>query len=316
MPPQIRFYNAKGHDRTLTAKELPKVRITRASLLWVNATEADVHELTLPSAMRSARQVTALEEPTVLVNGEQYCVAIPVLTGSNGIEVSQLDMVVGQDWLITFGDEAAIDCEMFVKNEVGETMKGKLSGSTFAAALIAEHIRRFHDRIAMINCEIDRIEERILTGRESRNTLKMLAVLRRQVSRLRDLTETYRPIVHTLNRPDFLPQLDQADKAHFAHLQAGYERLEDEIARVRETVVASFELYATRIAQETNRLVRTLTLFTIGIGLIGALAGVLGMNFKLAFFERGASGFILAVGIMISILFVTVGIALFSYRKP
>lgn len=195
-------------------------------------------------------------------------------------------------------------------------MKGKLSGSTLAAALITDHFRRIHDRIGTINREIDSIEERTLISKERRNTLQVMAVLRRQVSRLRQLVDGYRPVVHTLNRPDFFLEIDRDDQKHFAHLLAGYERLEDEVMWLRESLVSSFELYATRVAQDTNRLLRTLTIITIGVGLVGATAGVFGMNFKVELFEQGARGFYLANIVMASILAVTVTLALITYRRP
>lgn len=316
MTAEIRFYNARGHDRTLTAEQLPKARVSANSLLWINSTEKEFKRLKLPAVMREAREVARIGEAAVRVDGGVYRLEIPVFTAPHGTDTDQLDMIVGADWLVTLSEGAVIDFADFLCNDVGETMKGQLSGSTLAAALITEHMKRIHDRIAGINREIDRLEERILTAREKRNTLQIMAVLRRKVSRLREMSETYRQVVHTLNRPDFLPELDNGEKHHFIHLQAGYERLADEVARVRETVVASFELYATRVAQETNRLIRTLTIITIGVGLIAALAGVFGMNFTTRLFDSGDFGFYLASGIMVAALVVTFLIALATYRKP
>lgn len=316
MTAEIRFYNARGHDRTLTAEQLPKARVSANSLLWINSTEKEFKRLKLPAVMREAREVARIGEAAVRVEGGLYRLAIPVFIAPHGTDTDQLDMIVGTDWLVTMGEGAAIDFADFLCNDVGETMKGQLSGSTLAAALITEHMKRIHDRIAGINREIDRLEERILTGQEKRNTLQIMAVLRRKVSRLREMSETYRQIIHTLNRPDFLPELDRGEKDHFVHLQAGYERLADEVARVRDTVVASFELYATRVAQDTNRLIRTLTIVTIGVGIIAALAGVLGMNFKAGLFESGDHGFYAAAAIMASGLLLTATVAALTYRKP
>ena len=48
-----------------------------------------------------------------------------------------------------------------------------------------------------------------------------------------------------------------------------FERLEDDIARARETMIGSFELYASRVAQDTNQLVKVLTVATVITGIIG-----------------------------------------------
>lgn len=312
----MQLYDASGHDRTLEAKDLPKVRLKADSLLWINGTADEVAKLTLPKSIAAAADVIPAKSGQVQVHDAFYTLTIPVLNHTTDTGWDELVLIVGQEWLISHGEGKAVDFDHLLANEVGETSKGQLSGSTMAATLIAEHFGRVHERIAVINREVDRIEERILTASERRNTLQVMAVLRRQVSRLRTLVDAYRGLIATLTRPDFLPEIDQDDRYHFAHLLAGFERLEDEVARLRESVVESFELYATRVAQDTNRLLRTLTFITIGIGLIGALAGIFGMNFKASLFEAGEGGFYGATVIMFVILSTTVVVAAYTYRKP
>lgn len=313
---QLMFYNARGHDRELTPKQLPRIRITAESLLWINVTPEELAKLTLPKAVAEPLAQCPPEPDLVRVHAKCYSLQLPVLSGHGDSAPLSLGIVVGPEWLVSIGEGTAIDFADLIASDVGETMKGRISGSTLAAALIADHFTRIHGRIGTINREIDRIEERILLGEERRNTLQVMAVLRRQVSRLRNLVGAYRGLVTSLTRPDFLPVIDQEDRDHFTHLLSGFERLEDEVARLREGVVESFELYATRVAQDTNRLLRTLTFFTIGIGLIGALAGIFGMNFKAAIFEKGDQGFYLATIIMAVIMASTGAVAIFTYRRP
>ena len=69
-----------------------------------------------------------------------------------------------------------------------------------------------------------------------------------------------RPIVSALNCSDFLPEMTRDDREHLRHLDGLFEKLSDEFVGLRETVVGSFELYATQIAQSTNRLLKALTI--------------------------------------------------------
>ena len=48
---QILFYDANGHDRTLTAKELASATITTDTLLWVNASKAQIVKAKLPKEL-------------------------------------------------------------------------------------------------------------------------------------------------------------------------------------------------------------------------------------------------------------------------
>lgn len=312
---QMKYYNASGHDKTLSAKDLPLVRLKPDNLLWINGTADELAGLTFPKLIAPAAACAQAPLGLVQVHDTFYTLTVPVLSHAHDGPWDDLVLIVGQDWLISRGIGKAIEFDNLLAEEVGETLKGKLSGSSLAVTLIVDHFSRVHGRISVINREVDLIEERILTGNERSNTLQIMAVLRRQVSRLRTLVDRYRGIITAVTRPDFLPEIDEVDRQHFIHLLAGYERLEDEVARLRESVVASFDLYATRVAQDTNRMLRTLTFFTIGIGLIGALAGVFGMNFDTTLFKQG-SGFYLASTVMAAILAVTGAAALYSYRRP
>ncbi len=56
-------------------------------------------------------------------------------------------------------------------------------------------------------------------------------------------------------------------------------------------MVGSFDLYTSITTQQTNDLVKVLTFLTAVIGFCAAVAGLLGMNFKLPLFESGMFGF-------------------------
>lgn len=309
------LYDANGHDRELSAKELSAVKIAADRLLWVSATKAQIGKAKLPKEVAKAIGEARFDDLSVRVYDAFYAFAVPVACDTP-TAAAPLNMIVGEDWLVTIGEGDAIDFGEFISHDVGETMKGNLSGSTLAAALLSDHFSRIHRRVSQIDSEIDRVEEQVLFAHQGRNTLQVMAVLRRRVSRLRQVLTDYRPVIHALTRPDFLPEMADEDAKYFRFMQAGYERLEDDVNRVRETVVSSFNLYSTRVALDTNRLIRTLTFFTIGVGLIGAFAGVLGMNFKTPLFDQGQPAFLLATAFMGVIMAVTSGIALYSYRKP
>ena len=310
------FYNAMGQDRSLSPEELASVRIDKDSLLWINSTPDDVQEANLPEQMRKAFTGAERGEFSVHVHEDYYCFAVPVPSDRNSARTQTLDLIVGADWLVSLGEADAIEFSDFLENDVGDTMKGKLSGSIFAAALLTQFFVRIHRNIGLIDREVDRVEESVLVTREKGNTLQVMAVLRRQASRLREQVSAYRTVIHALTRPDILPEMVEDDRKHFAHLRTTFERVEDEVIRVRETVMNSFELYSTRVAQDTNRLLRTLTFVTIGIGMIGALAGIFGMNFKAPILDSGEHGFLTAIGAMAVALVFTSAAAIYSYRRP
>jgi Mg2+ and Co2+ transporter CorA len=309
------YYDANGHDRQLSAAELSDIVVGESSLLWVNGEAQDLSGLTLPEPLASALRRTSRVVDNVRVYEQFYHFAIPVLPPSGEAIRAELSLLVGQDWLISIGPPDATDFAGLIERDVEDTMKGNLSGTTLAAALVAEHFARFHQHIAAIDAEIDKVEQRTLTGKEGRSTLSVLTVLRRRTARMRGVLSELRPIVNALIRPDFLPEMTRDDREHQRHLEGAFEKLSDEIVRLRETVVGSFELYATQIAQNTNRLLKALTVLTLGIGLIGAGAGIMGMNFKLDWFDHGARAFVPVVLTMAILFGLTVILALDAYRR-
>lgn len=308
------YYDANGHDRRLEPDEVSCVTLTESSLLWLNGEAEDLASLKPTAPLSKALACAARVPDNVRVYQEFYHLAIPVLPPSGEAISAQLVLLVGDHWLVSMGPPDATDFADLISRDVGETMKGNLSGTTLAAALLAEHFGRFHQHISAIDAEIDKVEQRTLTGQEGRSTLSVLTVLRRRTARMRGVLSDLRPIVTSLIRPDFLPEMTAEDREHLRHLEASFEKLSDEIVRLRETVVGSFELYATQIAQNTNRLLKALTILTLGIGLIGAGAGIMGMNFKLDWFDHGVSAFVPVVVTMAALFLVTVILALDAYR--
>lgn len=309
------YYDANGHDRQLSPAEVKDVTFDESSLLWINGEASDLDALSLAEPLAEAMRCTRRAAESVRVYEEFYHFAIPVLPPSGEAISAELELLVGQNWLISLGPSDATDFAALIERDVGDTMKGNLSGTTLAAALLAEHFARFHQHIAAIDAEIDKVEQRTLTGKEGRSTLSVLTVLRRRTARMRGVLSDLRPIINALIRPDFLPEMTREDREHLRHLEGTFEKLSDEIVRLRETVVGSFELYATQIAQNTNRLLKALTILTLGIGLIGAGAGIMGMNFKLDWFDHGASAFVPVVVIMAILFSLTVILALDAYRR-
>ena len=86
------------------------------------------------------------------------------------------------------------------------------------------------------------------------------------------------------------------------------ERAIDAVENARELLVGSFDIYLGRSAQRSNDVMKVLTLVSaIALPAI-VLAGVMGMNFKVPFFDN-PNNYFLVVGSMIVFGLVIVGVA-------
>ena len=292
------LYDAAGQDREVSLESVAIDQLGKEQLLWADVDNG--RRALLPDEMQSALgavdNVGSLE-----IFDKFYRFCIPLREPSD----SCLRFAVGQSWLVTASEERPKFFDAFVEADQGETLKGRMTATALMASLLMRHLDGFREEIASVDVAIDKLDDTILRSREKRSPLASLAALRRRLSNLRSVLTTQRSVIHGLIAPDFLAHVSETDRESLVEVNRVFERLEDDIARARETVIGSFELYASRVAQDTNQLVKVLTIATVITGVIGAVAGVFGMNFDTPMAHSGLPGFLLITG---SMIFVSVGI--------
>ncbi|MCW1403457.1 CorA family divalent cation transporter [Novosphingobium sp. MW5] len=246
----------------------------------------------------------------VVVQDARFCLSVPAVPNEAGHSEDQMILVVGRNWLVTLSDKPMSLVERYLDCDTGETLKGSLTATALAVSLLMAHFEAFHEHLAAIEQRLDALDEQVFRSRQRHDPLNTLAVLRRHTARLRGIIADHRRAIATLDRPDFGPAVDDSDREHLTHLAEAYRRLVDAVDRTRDTVLSSYDLYATRVAQNTNRLLQRLTVITVGIGLIGALAGIFGMNFSLDMFKPEAHAFPIVAVMMATIALTTLFLAI------
>jgi len=312
------LFDATGKDRQIDLAAADLDAIEAEQLLWVDGTAAEVAAAKgLPGPMRDAgiRDVMAAGAGSRGVEvGEhayQFAILHPAARSTDGAE--HIAFFVGDNWLLTLSDPRPAFMDRFLAADEGESLRGRLSASALVAAVLLDLLSEYRSDLVGIDKAIDKLDETILRAREKRTPLKTLAVLRRRVSHVRLTLSAFANVVHALNRPDFLTQVEPGDAAYFKQLRYTLDRLEDMAARVRETIVNSFDLYDTRVSQDTNQLIKALTIVTVVTGIIGAVAAIFGMNFDIPIEHTGTRGFWLAIdGMVVSALAV---LALAIWRR-
>ena len=296
------LYDAAGHDRDVELQDVNVDQLADDQLLWVDISASGVAPL--PHEMAFALGATDAMGRLEIFD-HFYRFSIPLRDAPNDC----LRFAVGRSWVLTASERRPEFFEEFIKADQGETLKGRMTPTAFMASLLMRHLDGFRGEIARVDLAIDGLDETILRGREKRSPLAALAALRRSLSKLRGLLTGQRSVFHGLIAPDFLAHVSEADREFLVEVNRVFERLEDDISRARETVIGSFELYASRVAQDTNQLLKVLTIATVITGVIGAVAGVFGMNFDTPIPKSGLSGFLLVDAAMVA---VSVGIVILA----
>ena len=116
--------------------------------------------------------------------------------------------------------------------------------------------------------------------------------LRRRIARLRRALAPNREALLPLERPDVA--LTSELGAVWPGITQRLERAIDGVENARELLVGSFDLYLGRSSQRTNDVMKVLTLVSAIALPAVVLAGVMGMNFKLPFFDESGNFFLVA----------------------
>ncbi|RST30219.1 hypothetical protein HMF7854_04790 [Sphingomonas ginkgonis] len=299
------FYDAEGRDHALDMRNLDKLPKTGPEqLIWFDIDRSDT------AAIARVGEMLALSPETIEAMGSGD--AVPrlasyekyfhfSLTRADVQEKPVINFAVCERWLLTVRDGEVPYFTAYRERDRGESLIGRLSPLMLAGSLIDWHFEGYQEAVATMQRDLDRLDSAILGRRRARPPLSDLARMRLNVARLRRRLDGHRPLVHALLRPDFPRVSEEKQGEYFSVLENHFLGAADNVERMRESVIGSFDLYATRTAQETNDLVRLLTLVTVATGLAAAIAGIFGMNFEVPFFKWGEVGFAITLVMMVGV---------------
>lgn len=330
------FYDAEGRDREIALGDASVDTLAPDQLLWIDMPDREEDHLRqvsallkLPPELLAACQ---MDRPQLDNYGEYFRFHVDTAPApqnhqkesdrekpakadpAQGIPGSvRVDFIVSERWLVTIHDGEATCLERFRDQDKKDTQIGQLSGQALAASLLDWHLGDYFAEVARIEEAVDKLDERLLREATSHLLLGRIVALRRRVSKLRSLLGSQRDVFYGLSRPDFALITDSGAAPFYEALAVRFERAIDEVERSRDLVVGSFELFTSRTGQQTNDLVKLLTFLTAIVGFCAAIAGLMGMNFKLAFFETGMFGFTLVTGGLLLLALISVAYA--RYRE-
>ena len=297
------LYDAKADDQVIDL-DRGDIRVSGDRLVWIDLDDRTPQDLRLAAAAiglepegldrlsqddRRAR-ILRLPDRVVLTLGA-------VDPNDSEARRREIDIVIGVNHVITVheGTLAAIDA--FRRQIDNEGELGKLDAASFTAGLIDSIWTAYFRQIESIERDIDGLDELAVRASGSHRYLETVVILRRRIARLRRALAPNREALLPLERPDFELRSDLG-KVWPGTIQR-LERAIDGVENARELLVGSFDLYLGRSSQRTNDVMKVLTLIS-AIALPGiVLAGVMGMNFKLPFFDDPRNFWLVILAMMV-----------------
>lgn len=313
---KVYLFDKDGLNEELDFSEDVVKKVRNNQLLWVNVLERKKETLAFVLSILKfenapIKSILSDFERPVLEKFEKFYrfFIISINTDESGkIEKIPIDFIVSKNIIVTIFEKEVDYFNEFKNLDRGETHIGGLDTESFVASLLDLHVVSYFRAVEVIEKKVDKLDNKILTrDLNDEEFIDEMLDLRRIVSRLLRLFLPQRDVFYALSRPDFTPVAQSDSAQHFQMLNQHYENALSGIESSRETVLGLFDLYATRAAHKMNNTMKKLTFFTIIFGLLSVIAGILGMNFEVAFFKQPEGfwetvlGMAILAGVLVSV---------------
>jgi Mg2+ and Co2+ transporter CorA len=226
--------------------------------------------------------------------------------GAPSLTRRPVDVVAGRHWVVTVHDGPLQAVARLDAATEGETRLGALDAAGFVAAIADEVLAGYLELVEDIEQEIDRLDERALRRRPEEDVLARIVRLRRRIGTIRRTLAPHRVAFAALARPDMA--LHEELGQPWPGLTDRLERALDAVENLRELLLGTFDIHMGRATQDANEIMKVLTLLSAVFLPAVVLAGVMGMNFQLEFFDT-VNNFWLVVAAMGGFAVTLLGVA-------
>lgn len=216
-----------------------------------------------------------------------------------------IDIIVGKNLVITVHEGRIKAFEDFQDNVRGDSRLGALDAADFLTILVDSVLAVYRELVEGIERRIDALDEMALRASQATAFLAEVVTLRRRVAALRRALVPHAWAFAPLTRPDF--ELEGIGKP-WPGVVDSLDRAIGAVENARELLIGAFDVYMARSAQRSNDVMKVLTILSAVLLPAVVIGGVMGMNFKIAFFED-PDNFWLAVSAMLALAVGIVGVS-------
>jgi magnesium transporter len=307
---RARLFDADGIDAAYDVLEKGLVAGDNLRLVWIDVDTRSDDDL-VPLARRillSPALTQRLGHPTGSPLVQQYPdrVSLSIVSVESGQDPEVVDIVAGQDWVLTVHDGNLAAIERLLGGIEGESRLGALDAGALVAAVVDSIIVGYYAVIEDLYRDIDALDEAALERRPTEDVLARIVEMRRRIGRVRRLLAPHREAFAVLERPDMA--LHEELGRPWPGLLARFEGAMDSVDHLRDALLGTYDIYMGRVAQRDSQAMKALTILSAILLPSVVLAGLMGMNFKLGFFDS-AENFWIIIGAMVALAVAILAIA-------
>ena len=307
-----RLYDAQGDDKEIELSAGVVRKLTDETLLWVDVETLEPADLEqLEAAFRFPPAITSAlaapdDEPRLIRTPEAILLTVLSIEDHGKGKIVPVDLVAQRNVVVTLHAGPVAALEEFASHVGDEQALGRLDAGSFIGGLVDTMLGSFRREVEEIELRVDKLDEIALRGKDPGDFLENVVALRRRAALLRRSLVPQRETFSPLSRPDF--ELHEDLGKPWPGLVDRLEQAISGVERTRELLVGSSDIYLGRMAQRSGDVMKALTILSAVLLPAVVLAGVMGMNFKLAFFED-PSRFWLVVAGMVGLAVLILGVA-------
>ena len=215
--------------------------------------------------------------------------------GEGAEPARRIDLIAASGMVVSVHRGPSSAVQRFEDRVEGESRRGLLDAAGFLAGIVDEVITGYFEAAESIEQEIEKLDEIALRGRRSDDVLASIVALRRRIGRLRRTLAPHRDPFSALARPEM--ELHEELGRPWPGLAARLDRALDAVENMRDRLLGTYDIHMGRTAQHSNDVMKALTVLSAVLLPSVVVAGVMGMNFKMEFFEQ-VNNFWIVIGSM------------------
>lgn len=232
--------------------------------------------------------------------------------GNGGIDSDQISLILGRNFVLTFQERPSGRLDPIrerLRQDRGQIRR--LGADYLAYSVLDAIIDRYFTVLERIGERTEELEDAMLEHPRPAS-LQTLHALKRETLTLRRAVWPLREVINSLTRADerfFRPETRPYLRDVYDHTVHAIESLEAN----RDVIAGMLDIYLSSVSNRVNQEVRVLTVIALTLMPATLISGVFGMNFRTMPLLDSPSGFIWAIGMMVSVA-LTLGIVFWRRR--
>ncbi len=298
---RAQLYDADGKDREIDVAKADVAGLKERQLLWIDVIGHDEEELLqladiLDLEAQSRRELLRpIRRPRLEMFNDYFALNVATLEPKGDGPPLEIDLFAGANWVATIHERDVEFLKEFDRQVADDSGLGQLDAPSFVGVLLDWHVTSYFRIVEQLEEHVDKLDAEALRTDDPDRLLRHLVTLRRRISRVRRAITPHREVFAALASPDFDPLAKSESAAHFRSLEDRLERAIEAVENSRELLLGSFDLFMTRTAQRTNEVMKLMTLASVVLLPAVVIGGIMGMNFKVPFFEEAGFFYVILV---------------------